>query len=84
MLYCKIQKKNILLNREKNMFNRRIEITKENESILFINAVIENLRYAIISLDEIFYKKDYSGYYDEHTFYFFLHPKHIDGAREYL
>ena len=38
------------------MFNRRIEITKENESILFINAVIENLRYAIISLDEIFYK----------------------------
>lgn len=53
------------------MFNRRIEITKENESILFINAVIENLRYAIISLDEIFYKKDYSGYYDEHTFYFF-------------
>lgn len=75
------------------MFNRRIEITKENESILFINAVIENLRYAIISLDEIFYKKDYSGYYDEHdysgyydehTFYFFSHPKHIDGAREYL
>ena len=53
------------------MFNRRIEITKENESILFINAVIENLRYAIISLDEIFYNKDYSGYYDEHTFYFF-------------
>ena len=54
------------------MFNRRIEITKENESILFINAVIENLRYAIISLDEIFYNKDYSGYYDEHTFYFFI------------
>ncbi len=53
------------------MFNRRIEITKENEPILFINAVIENLRYAIISLDAIFSQKDYSGYYDEHTFYFF-------------
>ena len=33
------------------MFNRRIEITEDNESILFLNAVIENLRYGIISLD---------------------------------
>lgn len=54
------------------MFNRKIEITKENESILFINAVIENLRYAIISLDAIFNGGDEVGdYYDEHTFYFF-------------
>lgn len=53
------------------MFNRRIEITKENESILFVNAVIENLRYAIISLDALFNQRDYSGYYDEYTFYFF-------------
>lgn len=53
------------------MFNRRIEISKENESILFINAVIENLRYALISLNAIFSKADYSEYYDEHTFYFF-------------
>ena len=30
------------------MFNRQIEITRENESLLFINAVIENLRYGII------------------------------------
>ena len=56
------------------MFNRKIEITKENESILFVNAVIENLRYGIISLDmmqnyEI--KNCYNDYYDEHTFYFF-------------
>lgn len=41
------------------MFNRKIEITRENESVLFINAVIENLRYAIISLDAIFNKSDY-------------------------
>lgn len=54
------------------MFNRKIEITKENESILFINAVIENLRYAIISLDIIFSGGDgCSDYDDEHTFYFF-------------
>ena len=56
------------------MFNRKIEITKENESILFVNAVIENLRYGIISLDmmqnyEI--NNCYNDYYDEHTFYFF-------------
>ena len=56
------------------MFNRKIEITEENESILFINAVVENLRYGIISLDMMFNcDKDsqYCGYYDEHTFYFF-------------
>ncbi len=56
------------------MFNRKIEITKDNESILFVNAVIENLRYGIISLDmmqnyEI--NNYYNDYYDEHTFYFF-------------
>lgn len=60
------------------MFNRKIKITKENESILFINAVIENLRYAIISLDAIFNTSDCSDYsdysdcYDEHTFYFHM------------
>lgn len=55
------------------MFNRKIEITKENESILFVNAVIENLRYGIISLDMMLNRSDdfYSDYYDEHTFYFF-------------
>ena len=56
------------------MFNRRIEITKENESILFINAVIENLRYGLISLDMMFHCDEgsvYQNYYDEHTFYFF-------------
>ena len=53
------------------MFNRKIDIAKGNESILFINAVIENLRYIMISLDAIFCGTDYSDYYDEHTFYFF-------------
>lgn len=56
------------------MFNRKIEITEDNESILFVNAVIENLRYGIISLDMMQNYKDgncYNDYYDEHTFYFF-------------
>ena len=54
------------------MFNRKIEITKENKSILFINAVVENLRYAIISLDAIFNgRNEFGDYYDEHTYYFF-------------
>jgi len=56
------------------MFNRKIEITEDNESILFVNAVIENLRYGIISLDMMQNNKIgncYNDYYDEHTFYFF-------------
>lgn len=56
------------------MFNRQIEITRKNESILFINAVIENLRYGIISLDMMFNcdeETDFQQYYDKHTFYFF-------------
>lgn len=56
------------------MFNRQIEITRENESILFINAVIENLRYGLISLDMMFNCDEenvYQKYYDLHTFYFF-------------
>lgn len=56
------------------MFNRQIEITRENESILFINAVIENLRYGIISLNMMFNHDEENvcqSYYDEHTFYFF-------------
>ena len=39
---------------------------------MFINAVVENLRYAIISLDAIFNGRDELGdYYDVHTYYFF-------------
>ena len=54
------------------MFNREIEITEDNKDILFANAIIENLRYGIISLDTMFrgqLTEDFHG--DEHTFYFF-------------
>lgn len=54
------------------MFNREIEASEENKDILFANAIIENLRYGIISLDIMFNKKASEDfYYDEHTFYFF-------------
>lgn len=54
------------------MFNRKIEATKENQDILFVNAVIENLRYGLISLDAILNGGITSEYYnDEYTFYFF-------------
>ncbi len=54
------------------MFNKRIEIREDNGKILFVNALIENLRYALISLDAMFSKeihKEFGG--DKHTFYFF-------------
>lgn len=59
------------------MFNRRIAITEKNIDILFANALIENLRYGIISLDMMFRQKHTKElytedlYYDEYTFYFF-------------
>ncbi len=54
------------------MFDRQIEITKENSDILFVNAVIENLKYGIISLDTMFSHRMtelFCG--DRHTFFFF-------------
>ncbi len=54
------------------MFNRRIEAPKGNGEILFANALIENLRYGLISLDIMFKRKIpkvFGG--DKHTFYFF-------------
>ncbi len=66
------------------MFNRQIEITRENESLLFINAVIENLRYGIISLDMMFNGDEenlYQNHYDEHTFYFFHMQSVLDKIR---
>lgn len=54
------------------MYNKYVEITRENEGLLFINAVIENLRYGLISLDAIFSGKIVANYYgNEHTFYFY-------------
>lgn len=54
------------------MYNEYIEITKDNEGLLFINAVIENLKYGLISLEAIFRGEITADYYEnEHTFYFY-------------
>lgn len=53
------------------MYNHYVEITRETEGLLFINAVIENLRYGLISLNAIFRGEIPEDYNDEHTFYFF-------------
>ncbi len=57
------------------MFNLKIPIDENNLEILFANALVENLRYGIISLDTMFYTKfegEVAGTFeDEHTFYFF-------------
>ena len=36
------------------MFNCYFELNEENFDILFVNAIIENLKYGIISLDAMF------------------------------
>lgn len=54
------------------MFNCYFELNEENFDILFVNAIIENLKYGIISLDAMFLGKITDEYYyDEHTFYFY-------------
>ena len=54
------------------MFNQYIEITDENKDILFVNTLIENIKYALISLDEMFSKNITSAFdYNEYTFYFY-------------
>ncbi len=57
------------------MFNLKIPIDENNLEILFANALVENLRYGIISLDTMF-NTEFEGtvagtFQDEHTFYFY-------------
>ncbi len=58
------------------MFNLKIPINESNIEILFANALVENLRYGIITLDAMFDMK-FEGkladifYGDKHTFYFY-------------
>ena len=55
-----------------SMFNQYLEITLENADIAIANAVIENLKFIVISLDLIF--RGTAGeafYYEDYTFYFY-------------
>ena len=55
------------------MFNERMKITAENESMLYIKMAIKNVDFALISIDRILntHDIDYRVYQDRHTFYFY-------------
>ncbi len=54
------------------MFNQYLELTPENADIAMINVVLEDLKFIVISLDQIFQGHAGEDYYDEeYTFYFY-------------
>lgn len=54
------------------MFNQYLELTPENADIAMINVVLENLKFIVISLDQIFGGCAGEDYYNEdYTFYFY-------------
>ena len=55
------------------MLNRYFKASRENLDFVFLNAVLKNIYFALISLDYIFNHSDFKCgiYHDKHTFYFF-------------
>lgn len=54
------------------MFDEYIEFNEENMDLLFVNGVVENLKYGLISLDTMFRGEVADSFYhDEYTFFFF-------------
>lgn len=54
------------------MYNTYLKINEENIDLLFVNAVVENLKYGIISLDAMFGGEITDKFdNDKYTFYFF-------------
>jgi len=55
------------------MLNKYFKASRENLDFVFLNAVLKNIYFALISLDYIFNHSDfkYGIYHDKHTFYFF-------------
>ena len=55
------------------MLNKYFHATRDNLDFVFLNAVLKNIYFALISLDYIFNHSDfnYGIYHDKHTFYFF-------------
>lgn len=47
------------------MFNQYLELTSENADISMANVVSENLKFIVISLDQIFRGHAGEDYYDE-------------------
>lgn len=62
----------ILSEKGSVMFNQYLELTPENADISMANVVLENLKFIVISLDQIFRGHAGEDYYDEeYTFYFY-------------
>ena len=58
------------------MFNQYLALTPENADIAMVNVVLEDLKFIVISLDQIFRGHAGEDYYnEEHTFYFY-HLQH--------
>lgn len=54
------------------MFNQYLALTPENADIAMVNVVLEDLKFIVISLDQIFRGHAGEDYYnEEHTFYFY-------------
>ena len=54
------------------MFNQYLELTPENADIAMVNVVLEDLKFIVISLDQIFHRHAGEDYYnEEYTFYFY-------------
>ena len=55
------------------MLNKYFKASRDNLDFVFLNAVLKNIDFALISLDYIFNHSDFDCaiYHDKHTFYFF-------------
>lgn len=55
------------------MLNRYFKANENNIDFIYANAVVENIYFALISLQHILYKTeiDYGIYHDKNTYYFF-------------
>lgn len=55
------------------MFNQYLELTPENADIAMVNAVLEDLKFIVISLDQIFHGYAGEDYYNEEYIFYFYH-----------
>ncbi len=55
------------------MFDQYLELTSENADISMANVVSENLKFIVISLDQIFRGHAGEDYYDEECTFYFYH-----------
>ncbi len=64
------------------MLNERLDLTADNEAILYIKMALKNIDFALISLDHILNTQDINWdiYKDVHTYYFYYLQKTLTYA----